>query len=197
MTRRLLVWLWLAALMTGCATQLTQPEEGVSGSHQPALLLQLQHWALDGKLAVTAGQERQSAQFRWVQQGDTYDLRLSGPAGLKATRLHGRPGDVVLEQADRREQANNAEALSQRLIGWPLPASSFQYWLKGLPAPDSLPERTQYAPTGLLKELVQGGWTLRFSQYQQHGAIQLPGRIEADHDNVHVILLAKQWQPFP
>lgn len=197
MTQRLLLWLWLVALVTGCATQLTQPEEDVSGSHQPTLLLQLQHWALDGKLAVTAGQERQSAQFRWVQQGDTYDLRLSGPAGLKATRLRGKPGAVVLEQADRHEQASNAEDLSQRLIGWPLPASYFQYWLKGLPAPNIAPEHAQYAQNGLLEELAQGGWTLRFSQYQQHGAIQLPGRIEADHNNIHVILLAKQWQLVP
>lgn len=193
---RRLSWCWLLACVVSCTSTLPT-QEGQPDADQAKQLMQLQHWSLEGKLAVTVGDDRQSVRFRWTQQANHFDVRLAGPAGLKATHLYSNTAGVVLEQGDHREQAMDAETLSQRLIGWPLPANQFRHWLKGLPAPGTPPTYTRYAENGLLTELTQDGWTLHFSQHQQHGNVLLPGHIEARSDRVRVVLLAKQWQLTP
>jgi outer membrane lipoprotein LolB len=185
----LLAIAWLA----GCALQ---PPVTIRGEADPALQAQLagvERWQLDGKLAVRTPQQSESARVQWAQDGDSFDIRLSGPAGLKATRIYGMPGGVRFEQGERRESAGSAEALSERLIGWPLPAAGLTYWLRGLPARDVPPQAASYTEQGWLAELEQAGWQLHFSQHQPVGNVVLPGRIEAARGDVRITVIIKQW----
>lgn len=181
--------LWLA----GCALQ---PPVDVSGEPDRALqdrLTAIGHWQLDGKLAVRTPQQSESARVQWQQDGEGFDIRLSGPAGLKATRIYGMPGGVRFEQGDRRESAGSAEVLSERLIGWPLPAAGMTYWLRGLPAAGERPRAILYSAEGRLAQLEQEDWTIRFSDYRSAGDVVLPGRIEAVRGDVRITLVIKQW----
>lgn len=194
MTGRLLAGLCLLLWLGGCA--LTPPKPVVTGNPDPVLqrqLAALQHWSMEGKLAIRTPDDSHSARIQWQQQGEGFDIHLSGPAGLKPTRIYGMPGGVVFEQGDRTERAGSAEALSEKLIGWPLPASELNFWLLGLPS-SQLPVHTAlYTDDGHLSELQQAGWVIHFSQYSQQGQLSLPGRIEAVRGNLAITLLAKQW----
>lgn len=185
----LLALLWLA----GCAVQPPAVIRGEADTALQARLTAVERWQLDGKLAVRTPQQAESARVQWSQDGDSFDIRLSGPAGLKATRIYGMPGGVRFEQGDRHESAGSAEALSGRLIGWPLPAAGLTYWLRGLPARDVPPQAASYTEQGWLAELEQSGWQLRFSQHQPVGGVVLPGRIEAARGDVRITVIIKQW----
>lgn len=181
--------------MAGCATAPT-PETG----GDPNLALQqrlstLQHWTVVGKLAVRTSDNAESAHLQWQQRAEQFDIRLAGPAGLKATRIYGTPADAHFEQGERHVQADSVEALSEQLIGWPLPARELTWWLRGLPAPNSRVQTASYAPAGWLAHLVQNGWRIDFSEPQQPTPqITLPSRIEAVRGDMRITLIIKTWQ---
>ena len=203
MTRRLITALLLLLWMSGCAVWPAATAPDLSHDNgSPDLQLQqklrnAQHWMLEGKLAIRAADDSHSARIQWQQQGTGFDIRLSGPAGLKATHIYGAPGGVAFEQGDHTERAGTAEALSQKLIGWPLPAEQLSDWILGLPSHLNTTERARYTAEGLLAELQQDGWHIVFSQYTRYGEWDLPGRIEAKRDELLIILLVKRWEISP
>lgn len=181
---------WLA----GCAVQ---PPLDISGTPDLALQKQLattHQWHFTGKLAVRTPQQSESAQVLWQQDGNSYDIRLAGPAGLKATHIYGKPGDANFEQGDHLANADSVEALSEQLVGWPLPAAELTWWLRGIPANSEQIQSAGYTAEGWLSSLVQDGWTIHFSNHQPVGHLVLPGRIEAARDDVRIILVIKEWQ---
>lgn len=181
---------WLA----GCAVQ---PPLDISGTPDLALQKRLaatNRWHFTGKLAVRTPQQSESAQVLWQQDADSYDIRLAGPAGLKATHIYGKPGDANFEQGDHLASADSVEALSEQLVGWPLPAAELTWWLRGIPASSERIQSIGYTTEGWLAYLVQDGWTIHFSNHERAGGLVLPGRIEAVRDDVKIILVIKEWQ---
>ncbi len=183
----------------GCS--LSPPAAQQRGQANPLMqkrLHALKNWDIDGKLAVRTNHDSQSARLQWQQTGERFDIHLSGPAGLHASRIYGEPGDVVFERGEQKEHATTAAALSEKLIGWPLPTVELRYWLRGLPAPNLTVTQAAYLPNGNLTQLQQNGWSIQFSAYQhfenkERGVLLLPGRIEAKHGNMRIILLIKHW----
>lgn len=187
--------LLIGIALAGCATVAPVTTQGKPDAALQQKLAALQHWNINGKLAVRSTAASESARMQWQQNGEQFDIHLSGPAGLKATRIHGTPNDVRFEQGEQTLHANSIEELSQQLIGWPLPADKLTWWLRGLPAPDSTPQRTSYAPEGWLAALSQDGWNIHFSEPQQpRSDITLPSRIEATRDDTRITLIIKTWQ---
>jgi len=186
----ILLLFWLS----GCVTQ-----QAIDISGNPDLALQKRlasasHWQFTGKLAVRTPEQSESARIQWQQDGEQFDIHLSGPVGLKATRIYGSPGDVNFEQGEHRLHADSVEALSEQLIGWPLPASELGWWLRGLPAPSPRAEAVGYSAEGWLSSLTQYGWTIQLNQHLTVGQLTLPGRIEAKQGDTQVILIIKDWQ---
>lgn len=186
----------LAVLMclAGCTSLRQQPS--VDGTPDRALqtrLSTIHRWSIEGKLAVHTAQASDSARLQWQQDGQTFDIHLSGPAGLKATHVYGFPGNVVFEQGDQHERAASAEILSEKLVGWPLPAAELTAWILGLPASHSRIQHTSYTKEGLLAELAQDKWEIHFSDYRKTGDVMLPGKIEAVRNETRITLIVKRW----
>lgn len=186
--------LLLATWLAGCALQAPVNVSGEPDRALQARLAAIDHWNLDGKLAVRSAQQAESARVQWQQDGAGFDIHLSGPAGLKATRIYGIPGGVRFEQGEHRESAGSAEVLSERLIGWPLPATEMTWWLRGLPATDNDTHTIIYTPEGWLAQLEQGDWTIRFSDHRPVRDVVLPGRIEAVRGELKITLVIKAWE---
>lgn len=186
----LLALIWLA----GCTLQ--QPMD-ISGKPDLALQKRLEavdHWQFTGKLAVSTPEQSESAHILWLQNDKDFDIKLAGPAGLKATHIYGVPGDVNFEQGDRTASADSVEALSEQLVGWPLPATELTWWLRGIPAASKRAQSVGYTADGWLAYLVQDGWTIRFSDHQRISSVTLPGRIEAVRGSTKITLVIKNWQ---
>jgi len=189
----LLLVIWLA----GCAVQPPVETHGTPDLALQTRLEALERWQIDGKLAVRAPDISETARIAWEQDGKRFDIRLAGPAGLKATRIHGVPGDVYFEQGERQLTAVSVEALSDQLTGYPLPATELTWWLRGLPAPVSPGSQIKslsYSAEGWLSQLNQGEWAIRFSGYLPVNTVVLPGRIEAERGSTKIILVIKAWK---
>lgn len=199
MLRHLVVFS-LIALLAGCAGLTSR--EALQGQGNPAQwkahkqqITQLDGWQINGKIGIRAPQDSGSATLFWLQRQDYYDIRLSGPLGGGAARLTGRPGDILLEVANRgRYRAESPEALLQEQLRLDLPVSNLLWWIRGLPAPDSR-SRITLDGESHLAQLEQDGWKVEYQRYVEQNGYALPERLKLYGQDLEVTLVIKDWQP--
>ncbi|WJW75947.1 lipoprotein insertase outer membrane protein LolB [Thiohalobacter sp. IOR34] len=180
--------LWLLALLLGgCSLSPPQPVSAWSPPAWPA-------WQLEGRIALTAGEQGWHAGLLWRQDRERYRLRLSGPFGQGALLLEGDAGGVVLREANGREQrASDAEALLYRTTGWELPLAGLRYWVRAQVQP-GLPFELQRDAMGRPLRLRQGGWRIDYRRYRRYGDGELPALIRLSTDGVSVRLVIDDWR---
>lgn len=195
---RLLALLGLALLLGACQST------GIGGSAAPAAytadelqkrLPALKHWQAEGKIAITLADDRQSASFSWQQFDRNYNIHVFGPFGQGSTKIKRTSKGVTLENAELGlHRADSAEQLMEQLVGWQVPVDAMQYWIKGAPAP-GLAESVTRDANGLLRQIVQDGWSVDITAYQYVGRWRLPSRLTAQREQVRLLVVIKDWQP--
>lgn len=157
-------------------------------------LEQLGDWSFNGRIAVRDVQnDGWNASLRWQQQGDHYDIQLSGALGQGAARIRGNGGSAVIEAADQPPRvAPNPEALMDEQLGWHVPVRGLKYWLTGRPGPDSF-EIQVVDGLGRLSRLEQDGWEVVYSRYEQVDGVELPRKLELSNQQLRVRLVIDQW----
>ncbi len=186
------------ALLSACSS--TPKIQGtLDWPKQQQLLQQLSQWQTNGKLGARSDADAVSANFRWHQIEDRFELYLSGAFGRSAT-IAGSPFLATLIQADQPPyHAPSPDELMERITGWPAPVSSLYYWGRGLPDPSLPEENLQYSSQGLLTSFIQAGWEVtlkRHKAYPNHKGVSLylPGKLVAAKDDKKITFLFRQWQ---
>ena len=157
-------------------------------------LEQLVDWSFNGRIAVRDSQnDGWSASLRWQQQGDHFDIRLSGALGQGAVRIHGDAALAIMESADQPPRfAANPEALMDEALGWHVPVGGLNYWLTGRPEPRPL-ELQVVDGLGRLNRLRQEGWEVAYNRYTEVDALPLPDKMEMNNPRLRVRLVIDQW----
>jgi outer membrane lipoprotein LolB len=166
-------------LLAGCATRAPLPVGSGAASLQAAQL-----WSLDGKLGIKAADQSGNLGLRWEQDHDAYNIGLYGPLGVTVARISGDGQGATLELPDQPgRQAGNPEALVQAALGYPLPVTPMQYWVRGMPAP-GLPVDIHKAG------FRQLGWDVTIRQQGPAG----PLKIQLQRPEVRLLLVVKEWR---
>lgn len=188
------------ALLTGCAGLTSH--ESIEGKGNPLAwqahkeqLSALDAWQISGKVGIRAPKDSGSATLFWLQRQEYFDIRLSGPLGGGAARLTGRPGEVLLEVANKgRYKAESPEELLQQQLRLNLPVSHLLWWIRGLPAPDTKSNVTLDNESHL-SQLDQDGWHVDYLSYVEQNGYWLPERIKINGQDLQVTIVVKDWQP--
>ena len=185
------------ALLSACAQLKQQPEPATDTQAQWALhqqqLASLQDWHIMDKLGIRTPAQTNSARFNWQQQQQHFDIRVTTLLGQGVMSLQGSSGDVLLTIAGQGEyHTRYPEALLMRELGWTLPVDALNYWVRGLPSPDSQ-ANYQLNEQGQLNTLEQAGWQLSFSRYQALDRAALPGKILLQKGDNKLTLVIKKW----
>ncbi len=160
---------------------------------QRAENINISNWYIKGKIGLKDGKEAHSAYLNWLQCGDDYDIRVTGPFGQGAAHLFGNDKLANLETADSHtSQARNAEQLLSRQLGWSFPVTELLYWLRGIPSP-----MLSYTAQNQLAGFQQSDWQLSFPRLKTVDDYQLPTKIVASQDPLKITLIIKQWQLQP
>jgi outer membrane lipoprotein LolB len=184
-----LAGLCLILLLTACAV--TPPLKGTRSAAE------FTDWQLNGRIALTHGEQGWHASLLWQEQADGYQLKLSGPLGQGGFQLAGDEHGVVLVDAEGHSSfARDGDALLLQATGWQLPVVGMRYWVRGLPVPD-IEATTVYDDSGLLSRLEQSGWVINYHKYQLVEGASVPSKMQLARDDVSVRLVIKQWQLGP
>jgi outer membrane lipoprotein LolB len=150
--RRRLAFL-ACTLIVGCATVVVQPRD-----RQPFDLL--------GRISTTYSGGNVSANVRWEHVAERDEIWLMTPTGQTMAHALDSAAGVVLTRADRQEyRARNVEDLTRQALGWPLPLSQLQYWVRGLAVPGSQPAEVERDSANRLKTFTQGGWRVALTYH--------------------------------
>ena len=161
--------------------------------HQQQLEL-LGDWSFNGRIAVRDLQaDGWSAALRWQQQGDYYDIQLSGALGQGAARIYGDGGSAVLESTDQPPRiAPDPETLMDDQLGWHVPVRGLKYWLTGRPGPGGFDVQVVNG-LGHLSRLEQDGWIVDYSRYERINGVELPRKLEMSNQRLRVRWVIDQW----
>lgn len=151
-TRALAVSFASAALLTACATPSPSPADR----------------AYSGRFAVTTalGEQRESVSGRFTLEvrGPQQILVLASPLGTTVARIEIEPGGARATGARMQEvRGADADALTEQLLGWPLPVSGLADWIEGRPVPQRFARIERDG--GRIVLLEQDGWVIRLSEY--------------------------------
>lgn len=183
--------LLLVLFLHGCSQ--LQPRDAAPPA-DPAQILQLEQWTLEGRLGIRYAGDSNSARLNWANRADTYTISLRGPLGQGGLRIEGDDQSVHLQQAgsDEIHRAATPEALMQQLLGWHLPLSQARFWVRGLPDPTL---SWQPLPSG--QGFTQGGWQIEYDRYTRTDTLVLPEKIRMTRPDLQITLIISRWQTGP
>jgi len=154
----------------------------------------LSTWSISGLVGVVMPKKTASANVRWSQKAKSYVILVSGPLGIGATKISGDDHGVVLLNAKGKKfQAKNAKTLMAQNLGWSVPVSGLAYWIKGVVSPLA-PSHFSLNAFGVVKQIEQNGWVIKYSGYHYEGKWILPKKIILQQPGLRVTLIINQWQ---
>jgi outer membrane lipoprotein LolB len=191
-----------ALLLAGCSSwQQTVFDNGFEQPRAP-----LAQWTVKGRVGIRTEQQAESASLFWRQQGESYNIRLSGPFGAGAMIIDGDADQVVLKQRNQPDvRAANAASLLRTHTGWQLPVASMVYWMQGLASPvlgvDNSRRLERESANGRETEqdlplamLQQGEWHIEFQRYSRIDDTVLPSKVVISHPQLRLTIIVSQWQ---
>ena len=170
-------WLLAAALVGGCAQVEIRPPAGPL------------EFDLSGRIAARYGAESFTGNVAWRHARGGDEMLITTPFGQGVARILRQGEAVLLTTAEPREyRAEDAEALTERVLGFRLPLLGLADWIRARASADT-PARTEYSPDGRLLRLEQSGWRIEYLEY----AGALPARMRLLYQGIELRLAITQW----
>lgn len=177
--------------LSGCASQAL-----VSGALPTAVNTDVA-FEVSGRIAVRYNGQADSGNFSW-QHGLGQDrLALETPLGQTLAELSRDSAGVRLDMADGRQfRAAAVEPLSAEVLGWELPLSGLQYWIRGVAsAANGVPGSAQPGVEPGSYRLLQQGWQIDYPEFS--GPPAVPSRLVLKRPGLEIRLAIHEWKFVP
>lgn len=180
----------LAATLTAAACATLSPEEA------PPAAPALEPFDLSGRVLVSHDGRAFSSGLRWqhLQGGD--ELWLLTPVGQALAHIVTGADGATFTGADRKQyRGASVERLTREALGWELPLTRLQYWVRGEIVPGSTAEGIERDADQRLIRLAQDGWRITIVRYPPGEHDGLPRRLElARGSNEMIRLVIDGWR---
>ncbi len=184
------------AILDGCVSAPLTPipiNEPAFQAHQ-AKLDKITKWMVNGKLGVKTKDDGGSAYLHWEENGENYDIHLSGALGMGSLHINGGPDGVMLEDSKHKTYAGSLYSLlAEEKIPWNLPLDHLLKWVKGQPSKNKI-KHWKLNEAGYLAEVDEDGWHIIYDRYQDVNGIALPHKLIAESPELKVTLVVNEWQ---
>jgi len=157
-------------------------------------------WDLYARAALRLQGEAYNISLQWQREADDrFEMLLEAPFGQGVLRIEASgPGRYRLSLPDGQVVTNSSvEALLDQVVGWSLPISGLDYWVRGLPDPRSVSSHLLDS-AGRAQSIRQDGWDITYLDYFADSARPaLPRRLSIANDQLTLKLVIERWQKTP
>ena len=193
--KRLIIAFISVAFFGGCVSPRDRIGESVEANwlERRDYLRQLDDWRMEGRLALRAGRDGYNGTLSWEQVEDGLDFRFRGPFGFGGFRIHGDLDRLRIKTTRGDEiLLTDPETEMTARFGWSLPVYSMRFWILGVSDPGAGADET-VDDAGMLVELMQNGWQVRYDGYTDNGGTLLPRKIVMESGDVRIRVVADLW----
>lgn len=182
----------IGVILSSCAARMDTPVNE-NWQRRSEVLLSLQAWDFSGRIGVRDANESQSSRIRWQQRGDNYVINLWGALNIGATEITGTPQQVRLQQEGEAPLITDTpEQLIHEQLGYELPVSNLNYWIKGIPAPGATATPI-FNEDNQLVSLLQSGWQIDYLGYTNYGVEALPTQVRMQKPPLRLDFVRLSW----
>ena len=135
-----------------------------SCASQQSTVLGGSEYLVEGKLAVLNQGKSQSANFRWRQDRERYDLELWGILGQGRTRFEGTDETLQVSRGNEVLASGHPTEVMLDHLGFSLPIKVMAAWLNGEPA--GLVDQLERDDLGHITAFSEQGWRVEMSRYR-------------------------------
>ena len=182
------------AVLAGCRTIPPPPPSAPWEVRRPQLQA-LEHFVLQGRVAVANGSQGFNANLYWIEDGARAQVVLAGPLGAGAVHITATGTDLSIDTpqgAHLDSEAAHAEVSAR--LGFDPPLASLRYWVLGVPDPGAPATEVLDPAQQRLQQLTQSGWQIDYGGYGAFGAESLPVRLSLQREALRVRLLVDDWR---
>lgn len=204
----LFVLIFSGFLISGCTYFVPTPQPVAPTSFQTQSwekretdLNALVEWTIRGAFSFDEqGGKPRMASYTWEQHGQTYTIYIHAALNLYGAVIKGSPTEVQLFRGSSKPvTANSPESLMQSQLGYSLPISDLQYWIRGLPAISK--HSATYDNWGHISTLKQDGWTVHFDRYRSISNepfknVDVPRLLEMSNGNINLRIAIINWNGY-
>ena len=171
------------ALLAACATVALAPRDP-------------QAFDLLGRALVAYRGGSITANLRWEHAADRDEIWLMTPTGQTLAHILDTPDGATLTRADQQQyRASNVEALTRQGLGWVLPVSLLQYWVRGSAAPGAPPSAVERDAAKRLTAFSHSGWKVGLTYYPADGDnAGLVRRVDLNDGTNEIRLVIDTWR---
>ncbi len=150
-------------------------------------------WDIQARAVVKLKGEAYNLGIRWQQKPGHFVIFLQAPFGQGVIRIESISDDLYrLSLPDGRVLLDSSpEALLEQAIGWSIPISGLEYWIRALPQPQSKFSR-RFDDAGRTRFLKQDSWSIDYIDYFE--SPDLPRRLKLALDNILIKIVIERWQ---
>ena len=135
-----------------------------------------------------------TANLRW-QHAAQDEIWLMTPTGQTLAHIVDTGKDAVLTRADQKTyRAGSVESLTQQGLGWALPLSLLQYWVRGEPAPGFPATGVERDAAGKLTAVSQNGWRAALTYNSEGEAAGLVRRVDVTGSGNEIRFVIDTWR---
>ncbi|WP_293749076.1 lipoprotein insertase outer membrane protein LolB [uncultured Paraglaciecola sp.] len=149
-----------------------------SSSHQLSLKQQ-EHWSIKGKLGFKSPDKKQSANFRWQQTQQQYQLNLTSIIGTSLLKMQGNEEVATLVADDETYQDSDPSHLIWRVTGWQIPVEKMRFWIKGQHQNNDKVITSEQGWVSQLQPICNNckNWLINYDNYKLIDNIWLPHKV--------------------
>ena len=145
---------------------------------------------LSGRLAARYGAESFSGNLAWRHAERADEMLITTPLGQGVARIVREGDTVIVSTAEPKEyRANDAESLTEQVLGFRLPLAGLADWVRARPSGGAA-FKEEKSPDGRLQSLEQNGWKIEYQEYDG----ERPKRLRLAYPGIELRLAISQWK---
>lgn len=155
-------------------------------------------WDLQGRAVIMVKDEVYNTGLKWNRVPQAFEMMLEAPFGQGVFQLQSDQDQVIpvnLTLPDGQiVRAFDAEEVLVKVVGWSIPVSGLEFWIRGIPE-KKLSFEHELNGDGRLRSLDQKGWQINYLEYfdPQSPARGLPRKIYLKRDDLAIRIVIDRW----